>query len=138
MKPPEAVLTQTSIYTEEKFEDEEDFRERTRSRFKRRERTQSESELTLESLIAIAKQHKDIYPMMVDTLKWYTVILEKDLPLYVSVELTEQGTYVFIYRQNKADLFIVLDKFVQQAALLDNMYGVFIIKVLICSDQSEL
>lgn len=27
-----------------------------------------------------------------------------------------------MHRQNKADLFVVLDKFVQQAALLDNMY----------------
>lgn len=81
MKPPEALLTQVNVYTEEKFEDEEDLRERTRSRFRRRERSQSESELTLESLITIAKQHKEIYPMMIDTLKWYTVILEKDLPL---------------------------------------------------------
>ena len=34
MKSPESLVTQLDVYTEEKFEDEEDMRERTRAMFK--------------------------------------------------------------------------------------------------------
>lgn len=37
------------------------------------------------------------------------------------------ASFLSIHRQNKADLFVVLDKFVQQAALLDNMYDALVI-----------
>ncbi len=34
IRPPDPVVTQIDVYTEEKFEDEEDMRERTRTMFK--------------------------------------------------------------------------------------------------------
>jgi diaphanous 1 len=77
--PPDALLTQINVYTEEKYEDEEDLRDRARSLVKEHARTGSDSEFALLELIGIAKQHEEVYPIMVETLKRYAVILEKDI-----------------------------------------------------------
>ncbi|GLB34079.1 putative diaphanous FH3 domain contatinign protein [Lyophyllum shimeji] len=107
VKPPDSLLTQMDVYTEEKFEDEEDMRERARALLTRdakgHERQQSDSELALEDLIVLAKQHGELYPMMVEILHHYGQILQRDVGI-----------------QLKADLFAILDRFVEQAALLDN------------------
>ena len=79
VKPPDALLTQIDVYTEEKYEDEEDLRDHARSLVREHTRTRSDSEVVLEDLIGIAKQHGDLYPIMVETLKRYVVILEKDI-----------------------------------------------------------
>lgn len=79
MKPPDALLTQIDVYSEEKYEDEEDLRDRTRGLVRGHTRTRSDSEVVLEELIGIAKQHGELYPIMVGTLKRYAVILEKDV-----------------------------------------------------------
>ncbi|KAG6854352.1 hypothetical protein C0991_007857 [Blastosporella zonata] len=107
LKPPDSLLTQLDVYTEEKFEDEEDMQERFRASVARdakgHERQRSESELALEDLIILAKQHGELYPMMVEILNNYGQILQRDVGI-----------------QLKADLFAILDRFVEQAALLDN------------------
>lgn len=79
MRPPDALLTQIDVYTEEKYEDEEDIRDRARNLGRGHKRTRSDSEVALEELIQIAKQHGELYPIMVDTLRRYAVILEKDI-----------------------------------------------------------
>jgi diaphanous 1 len=79
VKPPDALLTQIDVYTEEKYEDEEDLRERARSLVKDHTRPRSESEIALERLIEMAQQHGELYPIMLETLKRYAVILEKDI-----------------------------------------------------------
>ncbi|KAJ3556352.1 hypothetical protein NP233_g11996 [Leucocoprinus birnbaumii] len=108
VKPPDALLTQLDVYTEEKFEDEEDMRDRVREMMEQRskghERARSDSEVALQELIQLAKQHGELYPLMVEILRHYGEILQKDVGL-----------------QTKADMFLVLDQFVEQAAMLDNL-----------------
>lgn len=79
MKPPDALLTQIDVYTEEKYEDEEDLRERARNLVREHTQPRSESEIALEGLIEMAEQHGEIYSVVVETLKRYAVILEKDI-----------------------------------------------------------
>jgi diaphanous 1 len=71
------------VYIEEKFEDEEDMRERSRIIFARgasgHERPRSETEEALEELVRLAKQHGELYPMMVDILNHYGQILQRDV-----------------------------------------------------------
>ena len=74
---------------EEKFEDEEDMRERTKSimnsltlgdrlRSSLHTEVESDLELTLQELFQLAKQHSDMYPQVVETLKGFTYILGYD------------------------------------------------------------
>ncbi|KAJ4496810.1 formin homology 2 domain-containing protein [Lentinula lateritia] len=115
--PPDDLLKQLDYYTEEKFEDEETMRERVQrvlsrladsnleqSRLGSRSGT-SESSLSdlLEDIIRLAKQHGELYPIMVDVLNHYGQLLERDIGM-----------------QLKTNLLTVLDQFVQQASLLDS------------------
>ncbi|KAJ3859957.1 hypothetical protein EV359DRAFT_75418 [Lentinula novae-zelandiae] len=109
--PPDDLLKQLDYYTEEKFEDEETMRERVQGFLSRladslgsRSGT-SESSLSdlLEDIIRLAKQHGELYPIMVDVLNHYGQLLERDIGM-----------------QLKTDLLTVLDQFVQQASLLDS------------------
>ncbi|KAG6861568.1 hypothetical protein C0995_014864 [Termitomyces sp. Mi166 len=108
IRPPDSLLKQLDVYTEEKFEDEEDMRERFRAVLahdaKGHQRQRSESELALEDLVVLARQHGELYPTMVGTLNRYGQILQRDVGI-----------------QLKADLFAILDRFVEQAALLENL-----------------
>lgn len=125
IKPPDSLLTQLDVYSEEKFEDEEDVRERTRTLmsqgFKAHQRTRSDSEVVFQDLIQLAKQHGELYPMMVDILKHYGLLLQRDVGMY-AFYLCDINTRINHYsRQLKADLFIILDRFVEQAAMLENL-----------------
>jgi len=53
--------------------------ERTRSLIKGHRRSKSESEFVLEEIISLAKQHREVYPIMMETLKRYAGLLEKDI-----------------------------------------------------------
>lgn len=83
VKPPDSLLTQLDIYTEDKFEDEEDMRERARALLIRNEslhqRHKSDSEVALQDLVVLAKQHGELYPMMVEILSHYGEILQRDI-----------------------------------------------------------
>ena len=82
IKPPDSLLTQLDVYTEEKFEDEEDMRERARGLMNGasgHQRARSDSEAALQHLVQLAKQHGDLYPMMVEILKRYTLLLQRDV-----------------------------------------------------------
>jgi len=78
-------LTQLNLYTEEKFEDEEDMRERAQNLLgqtkKGHQRSRSDSEVALQDLIQLAKQHGELYPTMVDILRHYGQILQRDVGL---------------------------------------------------------
>lgn len=83
-------MTQLDVYTEEKFEDEEDMRERSRNLINGasgHRRSRSESEIVLEDLVKLARQHGELYPMMVEILKRYEVLLQRDVGMYVPVAL---------------------------------------------------
>ncbi len=82
IKPPDSLLTQLDVYTEEKFEDEEDMRERARElmgKGRGHERSRSDSEAALLDLILLAKQHGELYPIMVEIMNHYTQILQRDI-----------------------------------------------------------
>lgn len=75
-------MTQLDVYTEEKFEDEEDMRERARALMSSghgHERARSDSELALEDIVRLAKQHGELYPMMVEILNHFGQILQRDV-----------------------------------------------------------
>lgn len=113
------------MYTEEKFEDEEDIRERAKELMghgRGHERSHSDSEAALLDLILLAKQHGELYPVMVEILNHYGQILQRDINMYD--HLTLLGCVlilIYIYRQLKADLFNIMDRFVEQAAMLDDL-----------------
>lgn len=81
IQPPEGLLKQLNVYTEEKFEDEEDLRERALAHF--RSPSGGESESALEELVRLARQHGELYPIMVETLRRMGQILERDINVYV-------------------------------------------------------
>lgn len=74
MNPPDMLLTQLDLYVEEKHEDQEDLRHQTLGR-------QSDDSLdySLSQLAKLAQDHSDIYPVLVDTMKRYVQILERDI-----------------------------------------------------------
>ncbi|THG96218.1 hypothetical protein EW026_g5579, partial [Hermanssonia centrifuga] len=100
MQPPDSVVTQLDIYTEEKFEDEEDLRERSLANHRR---TASDSEVLLQDLINTAKQYDELYPEVVRALNSYRHILEKDSDISF-----------------KSDIIFVLNKFTEHASHIDN------------------
>lgn len=75
------MLTQLDVYTEEKYEDEEDIRERIQAlaRGTAHTRAGSESEAVLEEIIRLARQHGELYPIMVETLKRYGLLLQRHI-----------------------------------------------------------
>ena len=80
------LLTQLNLYMEEKLEDEDDLRQARSlaSRYSRNhERVRSESEAALLDLVQLAKQHGELYPTMLDILKHYGQLLQRDVGLYV-------------------------------------------------------
>ena len=83
LKPPDSLLTQLDIYTEDKFDDEEDMRQRGREMMAQsgsnHQRQRSDSEVALQDLVKIAKQHGELYPMMVDILNRYGLLLQRDI-----------------------------------------------------------
>ena len=76
-------MKQLDVYTEEKFEDEEDMRERIRSSVMRgqkgHERAGSDSDAVLQDLVLLAKQHGDLYPTMLDILRHYSDLLQREV-----------------------------------------------------------
>jgi diaphanous 1 len=43
------------------------------------ERSRSDSEVALQDLVLLAKQHGELYPMMVEILNHYVQILQRDI-----------------------------------------------------------
>ena len=79
IKPPESLVTQLDVYTEEKFEDEEDMRERARDVMSEHRRSKSESNTALDDLLKVAKEHEELYPVMLATFKRYGDLFEREL-----------------------------------------------------------
>lgn len=77
MKPPESLLTQLDVYTEEKFEDEADMRERAKSLLING-RPSSEVDGLLEEFGQLAKQYPDLYASLLEILKRYIGLLNQD------------------------------------------------------------
>ena|ERR1700733_8689652 len=83
MRPPEYLLKQLSVYTEEKFEDEEDFRERSllhvqKSGSPQHTTSASGSQATYQHIILLAKRHDAVYPLVINVLKGLAQLLEQN------------------------------------------------------------
>lgn len=83
VKPPESLITQLDIYTEEKFEDEEDLRERNLTGHRREV---SDSEIVLDGLIRSAKQYHELYPTVVGAVSHLRTLVENPNEMYVSLK----------------------------------------------------
>lgn len=89
MKPPDSLVTQLDIYTEEKFEDEEDLRERSLANHRR---TASDSEVIVQETLDVARQYDELYPLIVSALSQIRGILEREVDVYVFAL-----SFLFIY-----------------------------------------
>jgi diaphanous 1 len=85
IKPPDSLLIQLDVYTEEKFEDEEDLRERAENLMKRdagHQRSNSESEIVYGTLIELAKGH-GLQKLVLNILSQLVTTIERDAVLCV-------------------------------------------------------
>lgn len=103
-------MTQLAVYTDEKYEDEEDMRERARNLMTqggvRPERAHSDSEVALEDLVRLAKQHGELYPMMMEIMNHYGQILQRDVGMWVLVAFSLPGTHRFqIHADNSRRIY---------------------------------
>ncbi|KAG8880257.1 hypothetical protein FRB97_000969 [Tulasnella sp. 331] len=114
LRPPDRLQTQIDVYTEDKFEDEEDMRERTRATMQNittlgEQDSEPELHASVGQLFQTAKEHGEVYAALLDITCSYCQILERE---------TSQ--------QFKVDLFAVLSKFSTHAVLLDDFWKLFI------------
>ena len=86
INPPDSLLTQLNLYAQEKCDDEEDVRERSQHFLRETkqfsERLRSEPEAALQDLVLLARQHDSLYPIMVDILRHYGQIFQRDIGMY--------------------------------------------------------
>lgn len=75
VRPPDSIITQLDIYTEEKFEDEEDLRERSLAAYRR---NAGPTESALEELVRLAKEADDVFPMLMEAFEYLRSILERE------------------------------------------------------------
>lgn len=73
-------MTQLDIYTEEKFEDEEDMRER---RLANHQESSTSSEPIMEDLLRAAKEEEDLYPATIEALGHMHAIMDTEVDMYV-------------------------------------------------------
>lgn len=78
VKPPESLLTQLDIYTEEKLEDEADIRERVNS-LVNNGRSGSEVDGLLAELGELPRQFPDLYTNLLEILKRCIDLLNRDI-----------------------------------------------------------
>jgi diaphanous 1 len=70
IRPPEGLITQLDVYTEEKFEDEEDMRERASNLLQAGDRyNATELMSTFEELVALTRSCTEEYDKVVRVLK---------------------------------------------------------------------
>ncbi|EMD40584.1 hypothetical protein CERSUDRAFT_102967 [Gelatoporia subvermispora B] len=103
VKPPESLITQLDVYTEEKFEDEEDMRERARN-IVHATGPRSEIDDEFDNFLHAAKHHAELGPVVSRTLKSWCMLLGRG----ISIEL-------------KTDLTVILERFVERLHILGNL-----------------
>jgi diaphanous 1 len=81
MRPPENLLTQLNVYTEEKVEDEEDMRERMQNLMKRDagQKPLSDSEALLQELVTVTEDDGQLHTLLMDTMRQVKELLLRDL-----------------------------------------------------------
>ena len=90
IRPPESLLTQLDVYTEEKFEDEEDTRERVSNLFQAGDRYKtSELASTFEELVALTRSRTEEYDKLVRVLKALIPLFQPQSEKYGSQQLCD-------------------------------------------------
>ncbi|KAL5527808.1 hypothetical protein ACEPAG_6609 [Sanghuangporus baumii] len=119
IRPPESIITQIDVYTEEKFEDEEDLRERTRSLFKDPEGS-SELEVTCALLNDLSSRQEILRPLLIEALRQLGVSLSREVTLklktnYLTIinKLLEQCN---VYDELGVDWSVILGQFLSEIA----------------------
>jgi diaphanous 1 len=84
IRPPESLITQLDVYTEEKFEDEEDMRERAANLFQADNRPgASEISSALEELLVLTRSHPDDYGKVVAIIRVLIPLFRRESERYV-------------------------------------------------------
>jgi Diaphanous FH3 Domain len=90
IRPPESLITQLDVYTEEKFEDEEDMRERVSNIFQAGDRYKtSELASTFEELVALTRSRTEEHDKMVRVLKALIPLFQPQSEKYGSQQLRD-------------------------------------------------
>ncbi|KAG9074065.1 hypothetical protein FS749_014422 [Ceratobasidium sp. UAMH 11750] len=107
--PPASVVERLDGYSEDKLDDEEDFRVRTRKQFEQSERDrqswgQSESALVYEKLASLAEEYDGLPDIMLGIIRSHIRILEREIPLGI-----------------KSQILTVASRFVSQLAAVEDL-----------------
>jgi diaphanous 1 len=94
VKPPESLLTQLDVYTEEKFEDEADMRARARSSIGDDD-SSPDLQDPFEDLIQQAKQHGDLYPTLSDIVRHCVSVIQRNISGYGFSSLSKFNVLTF-------------------------------------------
>ncbi|KZT71430.1 FH2-domain-containing protein [Daedalea quercina L-15889] len=105
IKPPDSLVTQLDVYTEEKFEDEEDMRERARN-LVGEDHAQSSSEPVVDHLLQVARDDQSLYTTLLQVMTALSSLLERDID-----------------NQLKGDLLNIVDKFAEEISTLNDLEG---------------
>jgi diaphanous 1 len=85
IRPPEGLMTQLDVYTEEKFEDEEDMRERASHLFYADDRCNvSEMSLVLEELDTLTRAHTEDYHKVIEIIRVLISLFQRQSERYGS------------------------------------------------------
>jgi hypothetical protein len=94
--PPATIIERLDGYSEDKIDDEEDFRARTRKQFEQSERDrqswgQSESAQVYEKLASLADEYDGLPDTVLSIVQSHIQILEREIPLWVEISSYMQG-----------------------------------------------
>lgn len=120
MRPPEHLLKQLSVYTEEKFEDEEDLRERSFSHAQESKPSQhsTESQGLYQDLMLLARRDEAVDSLIVDILKQLIRFLERnngDWCVFLETRYTASITTAKFARDHIGTFLKILGKLVCSA-----------------------
>ena len=88
IRPPEGLTTQLDVYTEEKFEDEEDMRERPSRLFHAGDRQNgSEMSSILDELITVTRTHTEDYYNIISIIRTMSSFFQRPDERYGSLEI---------------------------------------------------
>lgn len=75
MNPPDELNNQLQVYLDERAEDQEEYHERlTRDR---RPRVPDDPELS--ELVELARQHPELYPVLIAAVRQYLQVVDRDI-----------------------------------------------------------
>ena len=120
IKPPDSLVTQLDVYTEEKFEDEEDMRERART-VVADDHGQSSSEPVAEHLLHAARDNQSIYTTVLQIMTALSTLLERDADRYDPCSTPSHYVSCASLSHLKGDLLLIVDRFAEEISTLSDL-----------------